>query len=128
MCMCTASHTHTPVEAQGHHGYLPSFFPSYLLRQRLSLNLGLTFGILVSLLPSTGITRPASHLGAGEYQLKSSSLHGKQFTQGASFPAPRVKPNEKAVLTARGTEKSFLVFKETSQVGLRVETKKTAKK
>lgn len=41
---------------------------------------------------------------------------------------PRVKPNEKVVLTVRGTGKSFLGFKEISQAGLRVETKKTAKK
>lgn len=74
------------------------------------------------------MTRPASYLGSGENQLKSSSLQGEHFTQGATFPAPRVKPYEKAVLTVGGTGKSFLRFKETSQAGLRVETKKTAKK
>lgn len=69
---------------------------------------------------------PASHLGSGENQLKSSSLQGEHFTQGATFPAPGVKPHEKVVWTVGWTGKSFL--KKTSQAGLRVETKKTAKK
>lgn len=115
-CVCAQPATHTSVEAQGHHGYLPSCFPSYLLRQRLSLNLELTFGtqhwdhppgILLRLWGKpTQVLKPA----------------GRALYAGATFPAPRVKPHEKVVWTG----KSFL--KETSQAGLRVETKKTAKK